>query len=128
RELNRMAYQQHIPFLSIFIPLICAILIPLIKSKKAAKVISLLSIIIEFVLSAILIIYLSNYEPGFFTYQLGHYSAPWGNELRAGLFEAIIAFTFGVIMFLSILGGSKGIKHDIKEKKQPFYYLMLNLL
>lgn len=123
-----MVYQQHIPFLSIFIPLICAILIPLFKNKKGAKIITLSSIIIEIILSAILIVYLNNYEPGFFTYQLGHYPAPWGNELRAGMFEAIIAFTFGIIMFLSILGGSKGIDHDIKEKKRPFYFLMLDLL
>ncbi|WFA08474.1 proton-conducting transporter membrane subunit [Tissierella sp. Yu-01] len=123
-----MAYQQHIPFLSIFIPLIFAIFIPLFKNRKAAKLITLSSIIVEFILSAILITYLNNYEQGFFTYQLGHYPAPWGNELRAGLFEAIIALTFGIIMFLSILGGSKGIEHDIKERKQPFYYLMLNLL
>lgn len=123
-----MAFQQHIPFLSIFISLIAAILIPLLKDKKIARTLTLVSVSSIIVLSITLIIYLYNYDKGYFTYQLGHFPAPWGNELRTGLFEAIMALTFGVVMLLSILGGSKSIEADIRENKRPYYYLMLNLL
>lgn len=123
-----MALQQHIPFLSIFISLIAAILIPLFRNKKIARIITIFSITAIIALSAILIFYLYNYDVGFFTYQLGHYPAPWGNELRAGLFEAIMSLTFGIIMLLSILGGSKAIEEDIRTSKIPYFYLMLNLL
>lgn len=123
-----MAFQQHIPFLSIFVSLIAAILIPLFGSKKIARALTIVSISVIIILSAILLLYLSNYNQGFFTYQLGHYPAPWGNELRAGSFEAMMAITFGVVMLLSILGGSKALESDINENKILYYYLMLNLL
>ena len=80
-----MAFQQHIPFLSIFISLIVAILIPLLKDKKIARTLTLVSVSSIIVLSITLIIYLYNYDIGYFTYQLGHFPAPWGNELRTGL-------------------------------------------
>ena len=123
-----MEFQQHLPFLSIFITLIAAILIPLFNNKKMARKLTLVSISLVIILSIVLISYLSNFSQGYFTYQLGHYPAPWGNELRAGLFEAIMALLFGVIMLLSICGGTSSIENDIKREKQKYYYMMLNLL
>ena len=38
----------------------------------------------------------------------GAYSGPWGNELRAGPLEALLALTFSVVMLLSLSGGAGG--------------------
>ena len=40
-----------------------------------------------------------------YTYMMGHFPAPWGNEIRVGLLESITAIAFSVIMLLSIIGG-----------------------
>ena len=63
-----------------------------------------------------------------YTYMMGHFPAPWGNELRAGPLEALLATLFCLVMALSILGGLRDIYNDIRPKKQYLYFLMLNLL
>ena len=44
-----------------------------------------------------------------YTYMMGHFPAPWGNEIRAGVLEALTATIFGVVMLLSIVGGMNWI-------------------
>lgn len=122
-----MDIQQHIPFLSIFVSMLTAISIPLIKNNKFIRNITIISLGIIILLSSILIVYLNNIG-GYFTYQLGHTPAPWGNELRAGLMDTIMALVFSLVMFLSVFGGLQSIEKDIKPEKQRFYYIMLNLL
>lgn len=123
-----MPLQHHLPLLTILITLITAIIIPLFKKKGTAKKITIGSITIAIILSLFLSIYLYGFSEGSFTYQLGHFPAPWGNELRAGLFEGLMALVLSGVMLLSILGGLTRIEEDIKEDKRPYYYLMLNLL
>lgn len=64
----------------------------------------------------------------YFTYMMGHFPAPWGNELSAGPLEATMAFIFGLVMFLSLLGGAQTLFHDILPGKQKFYFTMMNML
>lgn len=123
-----MNFQQHIPFISIFVPMITAMIIPILKKEKAARKITFVSLSTIIALSAILVFYLHNFTEGFFTYKLGRFPAPWGNELRCGMLEATMSLTFGIVMLLSICGGLKGITKDIKDSKKYSYYLMLNLL
>ena len=42
-----------------------------------------------------------------YTYMMGHFPAPWGNEIRAGVLEAGMALFFCVIMLLSMMGGTE---------------------
>ena len=86
-----MPLQHHLPLLCIMITLITAIIIPLFKNIGIAKKITIISITIVIILSLLLNVYLYGFNDGYFTYQLGHYPAPWGNELRAGLFEGLMA-------------------------------------
>ena len=48
-------------------------------------------------------IFMGGAEP--YTYMMGHYPAPWGNEIRVGLLEAAIGLFFSLVMTLSVLGG-----------------------
>lgn len=123
-----MDIRQHIPFLSIFIPMMAAIIIPLLKKRKSAKGITFISLGIIMILSLILTVFLINYPKDYFLYNLGHYPAPWGNQLKVGLLESLLSTTFIMVMILSILGGLSSINKDIKEEKQKYYYIMLNLL
>jgi multicomponent Na+:H+ antiporter subunit D len=108
------------------ISMIAGIVSLLLKGKNAEKV-CLASLAIITVLSAVLLMYLLP-TGGSFVYMMGHYPAPWGNELRAGLFEAIMALTFALVMLLSLLAARKSVFREIPEAKQGLYYLMINLL
>ena len=69
---------------------------------------------------------LSTGEP--YVYMMGHFPAPWGNEIRVGVLEASMAVFFCVIMFLCMIGGSRERELEIEESKMNLYYVMVNLL
>ena len=63
-----------------------------------------------------------------FTYVMGEFPAPWGNEIRAGILEALLALLFLVVMLCSVLGGARFIDIDIDESKKNLYYTLINLM
>lgn len=63
-----------------------------------------------------------------FTYLMGHFPAPWGNEIRAGALECIMTVMFSSLMILSLLGGMGDLERDIPPKKQYLYYVMICML
>ena len=63
-----------------------------------------------------------------YTYKMGHFPAPWGNEIRMGALEGLMALFFCVIMLFSLLGGEKYIKVDVEASKQNLYFVLLDLL
>ena len=65
---------------------------------------------------------------GSYAYMMGHFPAPWGNELRVGILEAGMALFFSVIMLLSILGGRKKLDGEVEITKHNIYYILCNLL
>ena len=50
------------------------------------------------------------------TYPMGEFPAPWGNELRAGILEALLAVLFMVIMIVSVLAGYRYKDCDIQKE------------
>ena len=63
-----------------------------------------------------------------YTYMMGHFPAPWGNEIRGGLLEGITALFFSLIMLLSLLGGVKKLDDHVLHDKHSLYYVMILLL
>ena len=63
-----------------------------------------------------------------FTYTMGEFPAPWGNEIRAGCLEALIALLFSVILLCSVIAGYHFIRKDIDESKINLYFSLLNLM
>ena len=63
-----------------------------------------------------------------FTYPMGEFPAPWGNEIRAGVLEALIALLFLIVLMCSILAGYHFLCKDIDESKQNLYFSLLNLM
>ncbi len=63
-----------------------------------------------------------------FTYSMGEFPAPWGNEIRAGVLESAIALLFAVVMLCSVLAGFHFLRKDIDESKQNLYYTLLHLM
>ncbi len=103
----------------------CGIITPLIKNGRVARYVHGTMVAIVGVLSAVLLVnVVQNGEA--FTFMMGHFPAPWGNELRIGPLEALLAVLISVVMFLTITAGSEQLFKEIVPEKQNFYFIMLN--
>ena len=78
-------------------------------------------------MSAILLIYLMGTGESY-VFMMGHFPAPWGNEIRAGVLEAGMALFFCIIMLLSLLGGHKKLMGEVEYSKHSLYYILTDLL
>ncbi|KXL53323.1 Na(+)/H(+) antiporter subunit D [Anaerotignum neopropionicum] len=118
---------HNIPFFSIFLAMLCGIITALVKNGKVAFKIHSTMVFIVFIMSVILLLsVVKNNE--IFTFMMGHFPAPWGNELRAGPLEALMAVTFSLVMLLTVSGGAEFVFKDVVEEKQSLYFIMLNAL
>ena len=121
-----MEFVQNLPFISIILSLFSGPLSSVLDGKKAKRVnIAVISII--GVMSAAVLAYVVRTGKAF-VYMMGHFPAPWGNEIRVGVLEALMAVFFCVIMLLSMVGGMRERERQIEETKQNLYYVMVNLL
>lgn len=119
---------RHVPLLSITMPMILSMVYPVIHDRKICRKLSLTLYAVIVVLNALLIGYLMQLPGNYFTYTAGYFPAPWGNELRAGLLEAVLALGFSITMFLSIWGDYNNTFELMPKKKSYIHYIMLNFL
>lgn len=117
---------ENIPALSILFMMLTGIVSVVPKNRKTAYRMTVLSLLVLLAGSLCLCVSLSDGRS--FTYAMGNWGAPWGNELRAGPLEALMASVFAFTMLLSVLGGRQDAERDILDKKQGLYYIMLDLL
>jgi len=121
-----MAFVQNFPFFSIILSMASAVVCILLR-QKAAKLLTLACLVVLTVMSAALLAF--TLRTGLsFSYMLGHFPAPFGNELRAGHFEAFMALLFCSVTLLSVAGGLRDIYHDEPEKKINLFFFMMNIL
>lgn len=121
-----MAFVQNFPFMSIILSLFSGPISSVLSGKKAKWLNMAVIIVIGCMSGAVLAYVLRTGES--YVYTMGHFSAPWGNEIRVGVLEAAMALFFCVIMLLSMLGGARERLLEIEESKQNLYYIMVNLL
>ena len=121
-----MSFVQNFPFFSIIIAMFSGIVSSVLDGKKARNL-CLGMIAVTTALSAgTLIFCLGTGES--YTFMMGHFPAPWGNEIRAGILEGVTAVFFGVVMFLAVIGGLKHTAEDVEEKKLNLFYIMIDLM
>ncbi|WMI80208.1 complex I subunit 5 family protein [Anaerotignum sp. MB30-C6] len=118
---------HNIPFFSIFLAMICGIITALAKDGKVAFKIHTVMVFVVCIMSGLLLFRVVKNQETFY-YMMGHFPAPWGNELRAGPLEALMAVTFSLVMLLTVSGGLDFIMKDVVAEKQPLYFIMLNAL
>jgi len=94
---------------------------------KAAMWVNTLLLTVNIALSICTLLYMLLIgEP--FVYVMGKFPAPWGNEIRAGILEALLALFFCVIMLLSLFGGRHKLLEEVEEGKTYLYYVLSDLL
>jgi len=120
-----MTLVQNFPFFSIIIAMFSGILSCALSGKKARNL-SLAVIAATTVMSAAVLRFCMGTGESY-TYMMGHFPAPWGNEIRAGVLEGLTATVFGVVMLLSVLGGMDHTAEDV-EGKLNLFYVMIDLM
>ena len=121
-----MDFVRNFPFISIILSLFSGPLSSVLNGKWAKRVNLTVITIIGFMSAAVLFYVLDTGAP--YVYYMGHFPAPWGNEIRVGVLEAFMALFFCIIMLLSMVGGSLEREKELEESKQNLYYIMVNLL
>ena len=96
-----MQLWQSIPFACIILPLGCAAVTSIMKPRVARIWATSIISIVTLLSAVITVIFMNGAEH--YTYMMGHYPAPWGNEIRVGTLEALTALVFSLVMLLSFL-------------------------
>ena len=121
-----MDFICNFPAFSIVLSIMAAIVSSALSGKWAKRV-NLFVLFIVMGLSVCVLGYTVG-QGEFFVYTMGKFPAPWGNEIRAGVLEGLMATFFCVIMILSLLGGRKHFYEDVEESRHNLYFIMTNLL
>ena len=120
-----MSFVQNFPFFSIILCLLCAVTTFVAGDKWGRRLtIGLLSVSI--VLQSCVLWFCASNNTSY-SYMMGHFPAPWGNEIAAGVIEPLMALLFSVVMLLSVLGGIDRILKDIPDKRRHLYWSMVDL-
>ena len=121
-----MELWQSIPFASILLPLASAAMTSVMKPRLARRFTMTVLCIVTLLSLTVTFYFWRGAEA--YTYMMGHFPAPWGNEIRAGRLEALTALFFSLIMLLSLTGGLKKIDEHIDSNKVNLYYVVLLLM
>ena len=122
-----MDFIQNVPFFSIMISMFSGI-VSSVLSEKWAKRLNTAVIITVGVMSAALLSWLCRTGTGSYIFMMGHFPAPWGNEIRAGVLEAGMAMFFCIVMLLSMTGGRKKLFDEVEYSKHNIYYILVDMM
>ena len=105
-----MDFIRNFPMFSVVLSLFSGVLCTILRGKTA----KIYTIVYESVLVVMLscVLRYTVMTKTAFTYVLGEFPAPWGNELRAGTLEASLALIFIVVMLCAVRGGARHARVD----------------
>ena len=123
-------FAYNIPFISIFLMMVMAIITPLVPNRnRLPEKLSCFAIGFVGILSAYLLYSLTVSGQSLnFNFPMGHFPAPWGNELRAGPLEAVLSLVFCTAMLLSLTGNFSSTAEDIAPSRRNIFCVLVNLL
>lgn len=121
-----MDFLRNLPFFSIMLAMFSGIISSALPRRTARRLCLMVFTLILCLSAGVLFYTLSIGES--FTYRMGHFPAPWGNEIRAGVLEGLLAVSFSLIMLLSLLGGLNHLETDIAHGKENLYFVLLNMM
>ena len=120
-------YYENFLFISIFFALLCGILTTLIEDGRKSRKLTLFMLAVCAILNGIVFVYTAA-KGEYFTYAMGQFPAPWGNEVRTGPIESLLATVLCIVIGMSVLGGQRELDIDLLPEKANLYYIMMDLL
>ena len=121
-----MALWQSIPFACILLPLFGAAVCSVLPRRLARLWATFLMAAVTY-LSLVFLLRMVPFGRSY-TYSMGHYPAPFGNELRAGTLEALLGLLFAGLTLVCAAGGSRDAERDIAPGRQGLYHVLLLLM
>jgi len=121
-----MDVMYNFPCISLILCMGTAIVSSALRAK-VARWLNMVVMVVVTVLSAGTLYYTMKTEQSY-VYKMGRFGAPWGNEIRFGNLEAMMALVFCIIMILCLIGGKKYLQNEINGFKENLYYILINLL
>ena len=120
-----MQMVQNFPFFAIIFMTSCSVITTVLK-PKVAKYYCLFWLCLTLVMHGMTLAFVL--KNGSYVYWMSRWPAPWGNEIRIGVLEALMAFGFTLVLILSCLGGMKHIFEDVEPTKVNLYFTMISFL
>ncbi len=120
-----MSLVHNFPFFSILLCMISGIFTSVL-SHRAAKRLTLAVAGASLLFSAFTLALTLGLD-GNYPFMMGHFPAPWGNEIRIGRLEALMATGFSAVVFITLAAGQFHTPVFVSEKKQNLYCIMIDL-
>ncbi|MCC8127805.1 MAG: sodium:proton antiporter [Clostridiales bacterium] len=121
-----MELVQNFPFFSIILALFSGPLCSILDRRAARRVNTAVILLIGAM--SLMVLHFTIRTGESYVYQMGHFPAPWGNEIRVGQLEACMASFFCIVMLLCMLSGRRELEREVQTTKQNLYYVMIGLL
>lgn len=121
-----MDFLRNFPLFTIVLSLLCSVISSILNAKWAKRLYAVMGLVITF-MTACVFFYAHQLDAPF-VYQMGHFPAPWGNEISVGPLESAIATAFCIILYFSVFGGYQKLEEDIRESKRNLYFVLVNLV
>ena len=122
-----MPFAWNLPFLSVFLTMITAILLSVIPGAKRAYWITAGVSAIVTVMSLCFLSFIVKADTAY-AFTMGKFPAPFGNEIRFGPLQGLLTSVFAAVMCLSLLGGRKELFEDVDPKKMGLACVMFNMV
>lgn len=123
---HHMNFIANLPFLSIILTLVSGP-VTLLLNKNGAKYLSYFVVLAVTVMTSFVFTYTLTTGQSI-VYMMGHYPAPWGNEIRFSMLESGICLFWCIVMFLSLIAGEKERDNELYENRSNLFYVFNNLL
>ena len=121
-----MHFVQNFPFIGILLTLICAVISSVLRPKAARAVTLFVIAAVTALTAGVLWFTVTTGES--FVYMMGHFPAPWGNEIRAGSLEAVSLLFFMGVIFCAFVGGRERSFRDVEETKYNIFCILIDLV
>jgi len=121
-----MTLSYNFPFITIFLCMVTAILMSIVRNPKVCYYVTLTVTIICTALSAVFLYDIVLADESF-AFTMGKFAAPFGNEIAGGPLQAIMCTTFCGVMAMALLGGKSELFEDVDDKKMGLACVMFNM-
>ncbi len=121
-----MQFVQNFPFMCILLTLICAVVTSVLKGRQARWLTMCMITAVTAMTASVLVYTLTTGES--YVYMMGHFPAPWGNEIRIGVLESLMMMVFCFVTLFSFVGGMVPSIREIEKSKYNIYCILVDLL
>ena len=120
-----MHFVQNFPFFCILLTLMGSVVSSVLKAKHAQRVTLFLIGAVLAMNVSVMIYTLQTGES--YVYMMGHFPAPWGNEIRAGVLETVSMTVFLLVILFSFLGGLHRGEQELEQTKYNIFCILIDL-